>query len=92
MYTRWLDAATEYFGQTVMGIDGRLVFKGPRVAAAIHRGPDYDIMPIASYHPTAGACPAAAHSPSQQSDTCAVLVVNVLSDPAQTNAATCVPY
>ncbi|KAG2454070.1 hypothetical protein HYH02_001110 [Chlamydomonas schloesseri] len=53
MYTRWPDAATEYFGQTVVGIDGRLVFKGPRVAAAIHRGSDYDIMPIASYHPTA---------------------------------------
>ncbi|KAG2432508.1 hypothetical protein HXX76_008853 [Chlamydomonas incerta] len=53
MYSRWLDAATEYFGQAVVGIDGRLVFKGPRVAAGIHRGSDYDIMPIASYHPTA---------------------------------------
>ncbi|KAG2499572.1 hypothetical protein HYH03_002517 [Edaphochlamys debaryana] len=53
MYHRWQDTAQEYFGQTVMGIDGRLVFKGPRVAAAIHRGSDYDIMPIASFHPTA---------------------------------------
>ncbi|KXZ50125.1 hypothetical protein GPECTOR_18g99 [Gonium pectorale] len=53
MYNKWPDAAVEYFGQTVMGIDGRLVFKGPRVAAAIHCGPNFDITPIASYHPTA---------------------------------------
>ncbi|GFR45252.1 hypothetical protein Agub_g6358, partial [Astrephomene gubernaculifera] len=53
MYSSWPDAAAEYFGQTVVGIDGRLVFKGPRVAASIHCGRNYDIVPIASYHPTA---------------------------------------
>ena len=55
MYNRWSDTATEYFGQAVIGIDGRLVFKGPRVAASVHCGSNYDIMPMASYHPTAGA-------------------------------------
>lgn len=54
MYNRWPSEADEYAGQTVVGIDGRLVFKGPRLASAIHRGSDYDLKPLGSYHPTAG--------------------------------------
>jgi hypothetical protein len=39
----------------VTGIDGRLVFRGPRVAFAIHRAADYDIVLLSSPNPTAGA-------------------------------------
>ncbi|PNH10309.1 Adenylate cyclase [Tetrabaena socialis] len=71
---RWPSEAAEYYGQTVVGIDGRLVFKGPRIAASIHCGSDYYRQPIASYHPT--AAPGADYSGP------AVALARALSDAA----------
>lgn len=51
---RWPNEFAEYCGQTVTGIDGRLIFAGPRVAFAIHRGMEYDLALLASSHPTSG--------------------------------------